>query len=93
MKTTHTPGPWVVKNGTSILAGKSQVANTGFKMGDWPKEDYETERANARLIAAAPDLLAALEMVVNAADTGWEISDGAWMEIQAAIAKAKGGAE
>jgi len=56
---THTPGPWKVLGGTVIIAGPSDkmIAST-------PEENaklsfYET-RANANLIAAAPDMLKGL---------------------------------
>lgn len=57
---THTPGPWrVALDGSVIKAGKSRsVAGT---YGGNHKEDQEAF-ANARLIAAAPDMLEALEM-------------------------------
>lgn len=51
----------------------------------------DEERANVRLMAAAPDLLAACERVVER----WETHDGQMNRIDdvlAAIAKAKGGA-
>ena len=52
-----------------------------------------TERdANARLIAAAPDLLAALETLTDAC-CQWDNQDDPALEAsRAAIAKAKGGA-
>lgn len=52
---THTPGPWEVQDdcATSIWAGGHYIAET-----------YTDGEANARLIAAAPDLLAALEAIV-----------------------------
>jgi hypothetical protein len=61
-KTTHTPGPWEVNP-----ADKDQVWGTGERAVrlaqaiHWPKHDAE---ANARLIAAAPELLAALNEFV-----------------------------
>jgi hypothetical protein len=64
----HTPGPWTVKNRTSVMAGESQIAFAGFKGGDWPQEDFEREAANARLIAAAPALLAALRDLLKCVD-------------------------
>ena len=47
--------------------------------------------ANARLIAAAPDLLEALKEIVAAADgKGWEQLDPSFKKARAAIAKAEG---
>ncbi len=54
---------------------------------------YIDERANARLIAAAPDLLAALEgLLSDAIELGLADSEysGSAIEARAAIAKAKG---
>jgi len=54
--------------------------------------DYERSEANARLIAAAPDLLAALETLQAAAAVdGWPAGWGLVQEqTAAAIAKCKG---
>ena len=69
---THTPGPWQIQfwNDSSrpsrrdtpvITTGKDAIGEL-FNLWDEDGEDREAERlANARLIAAAPDLLAALE--------------------------------
>ena len=62
----HTPGPWVVvgrltKYVEARLVGRliQEVAACGPTMAD---EGYgQQQEANARLIAAAPELLAALE--------------------------------
>ena len=56
--------------------------------------DREQRLANARLIAAAPDLLEALRKMVSAQHAG-PITDemlAAWKQGKAAIAKATGGA-
>jgi len=87
----HTPGKWEAC-GTTVHAGKSMVANCEpyytTKSGD-------TCEANARLIAATPDLLSACEYVVK-----WhrdnDGGDGALFGLDfvttciAAIRKAKG---
>ena len=54
MSTKHTPGPWHVKNGNSIYASNRYIglSLSGHLYGnDLPQE------ANARLMAAAPELL------------------------------------
>ena len=76
MTAQHTPGPWTVKpeevdrayiriRGTR-LGGRFKIANvlTPNYEGSHPREADET-RANARLIAAAPDLLEALQAAVE----------------------------
>ena len=100
MNAKHTPGPWTVKSATSVVADGAQVASCGFKMGSWPKEDYDTEEANARLIAAAPDLLAACRWLIDQmaepihdGGDGGIVSDYArrYADARAAIARATGG--
>ena len=76
VKVMHTTGPWVVLpeecdkpyirvRGTA-LGGRYKVANviTPIYDGVRPEEAEET-RHNAQLIAAAPDLLAALQMLYD----------------------------
>jgi hypothetical protein len=60
MNTKHTPGPWAVdeKNGTTVKSGILFVADCDG-MGDVTRQ--ETSRANARLVASAPELLQALK--------------------------------
>ena len=56
----HTPGPWDV-DGVNITAKCGQVICETFSVeADYEKRFYPTADANARLIAAAPDLLKAL---------------------------------
>lgn len=61
----HTPGPWEVQNMTVFNRGCMFVANCDG-LGDVDR--MEMSRANARLIAAAPDLLAALQELLNMPD-------------------------
>lgn len=58
----HTPGPWEVQNMTVFNRGCMFVANCDG-LGDVDR--MEMSRANARLIAAAPDLLAALKELLH----------------------------
>jgi hypothetical protein len=68
MKTQHTPGPWVTMPTNDGFAIKEkELLERGFsdriaEINHYPKE---TAQANARLIAAAPELLEALEYVVK----------------------------
>lgn len=89
----HTPGPWrVVQDPTNISL---QVYGQTLALFEcWRRSDEQTELANARLVAAAPDLLASLQLMVDRfLDT--EGSYGAWENdaleaARAAIAKATG---
>ena len=77
---SHTPGPW--HNDCFLVTatqGRREICHTGEGRGT--SEECE---ANARLIAAAPDLLAALVGVVRVADRATVEFDAA----RAAIAKA-----
>ena len=69
MSTQHTPGPWKI-DGVRPLPGCLQGA-FAIRAGTRPRlaliprsrSATETDQANARLIAAAPDLLAALKAI------------------------------
>ena len=76
----HTPGPWAVKELKDRYRLRCSIESTeGSPVG----EAYEEK--NAPLIAAAPDLLEALEIALDCAGDAW------WAEkAEAAIAKAKG---
>lgn len=83
MRTEHTPGPWEVSrlSDDTILAGPAKtlvayVATVG--MGD-------DVGPNARLVAAAPDLLAALKLAWEHGDLPPHIRAA----MSAAIAKAE----
>lgn len=89
----HTPGPWtpfIENNVVAVMKGRKEVIKwTGFGASDFP-DDVE---ANARLVAAAPDMLAALKSVDHWFSV-WTVGAGEGFdylpEIQAAIAKATG---
>ena len=86
----HTPGPWVVdpavRQGFTVYAPKE-----GFIVGTQDEEGrygaIESE-ANARLIAAAPDLLALAERIARLPEHGHYLA--LIDEARAAIAKATG---
>tara|TARA_R110002012_G_scaffold16958_23_gene64582 strand:+ start:4617 stop:4949 length:333 start_codon:yes stop_codon:yes gene_type:complete len=104
-KETHTPGPWDVfphycKNdpdpgpyGETLLIGKGQFDTLAeVRPGS---DEYGTEyQANARLIAAAPELLEALEKAVTFYDNlprSHDKGEGQLLDgMAAAIAKACG---
>lgn len=62
---SHTPGPWKVKHGYNVLAESRTVATCGGYTSNLPEDNsHEVNIANAKLIAAAPELLNALESFV-----------------------------
>lgn len=98
MKTKHTPGEWKVVHEFNVESEEGFVATCGGQRGLMdPEKQTEMNNANARLISAAPDMLAALKDVLNRV----EASDEWWMScadkggidteiIEEAIAKAEG---
>lgn len=111
-ETIHTPGPWVVTGDLDSLRvvndnsdnpnacdGVRQVAHV--VQGGYEIANYAEAEANARLIAAAPDMLAALEASLaemrafakywTSPKMGLSRSESKAEEMaRAAIAKAKG---
>jgi hypothetical protein len=66
MKTQHTPGPWFLNGPWNIYADRTAQQMRGKCVAQIVKQGNTEEReANARLIAAAPELLAALESLVS----------------------------
>jgi hypothetical protein len=92
MTTSHTPGPWRIIDGTEVRgADGTIVCNTADYRVPAPAAE-EVAVPDAALIAAAPDLLAALQRIVRAADRMPIDSplDGIIDEARAAIARATG---
>jgi hypothetical protein len=100
----HTPGPWRALNRTRIegewpspdALGPHIVGYDGNAF-DWVAtcqvSNVSEWRANARLIAAAPDLLAALEALVTASEVAYSngrIPALEWFNARAAIRRARG---
>lgn len=75
--TKHTPGPWVDRKpdsvgGSRIYAdckGGVLIATLGYM------RDKNESEANARLIAAAPDLLSALKLLLD------EVTEAKWPKV------------
>lgn len=86
----HTPGPWKIDENKDLPLAVIIDDDDGMgiaEIGEYTEENI----ANANLIAAAPDMLSALEVVMdtllNTKESGW-ITD----KVKNAIKKAKGGA-
>jgi hypothetical protein len=90
MTTQHTPGPWTIANGHDARVYLIDDAR-GHAVGELVYADAR-KPADARLIAAAPDLLAALRKLIGAIDRlpGNNPLDGLADEARAAIARATG---
>lgn len=95
MSNEHTPGPWHFTNDPPTgeqkitVSGPRIRADIGLEISVKSAHliDMEEMHANAVLIAAAPELLQALEDMVGAFDKGLDLP---WGTARAAIAKAKG---
>lgn len=102
----HTPGPWLTQWGAAQGGDGHHIIDTK-DMGELSRiavvlfhDDAEGETAsNARLIAAAPDLLAALQTTAEnlrswmAANSGVRTFDGWLAAVEAVIAQATGSAQ
>ncbi len=99
--TKHTPGPWMAGQiGEKDIPIFAQGKDIGNVYGG--EVDYSEFCSNARLIAAAPEMLEALEAMLDAFGVmrkagvnvlGFETAVEARIKAHAAIAKATGGAE
>ena len=98
----HTPGPWAlngyqVERGEGIARVIATVAPRRQIGTDYAAPDAATAMANARLIAAAPDLLDMCERLLGFAHhythkIALEAGEGMLANAKALIAQAKGGA-
>lgn len=91
----HTPGPWIVRAidgsiGSIDAADGIQMVAQAMEIGHQDRTTGSPERiANARLIAAAPELLAALKAMFNEHGE-FEYSVADLIFARDAIAKAEG---
>ena len=88
--TTHTPGPWTA-HGTVVAAHGRVIAVTDAAGYDETDTDVFSRFNNARLIAAAPELMAALAGLLMAVEHGKVPGISHWkIPARAALAKAEG---
>lgn len=90
-KISHTPGPWFAGTGW-VGAGEIKEGRVVCRVDNFP---YAASEANLQLIAAAPELLAALETCLQALIVHDQYAEYDWHNKQigqatAAIRKAKG---
>ena len=97
-KSKHTPGGWIVYPFKAFVlpADRLDPDDAPICAMLWPtdKRSEEETQANARLVAAAPELLEALRNLVGLAEMRGSLHEyrAALDEARAAIAKATGGA-
>jgi hypothetical protein len=95
---THTPGPWRIENWiyqnarevVTIQTDKDAIATACNLWRDGDDSTFEV-MANARLIAAAPEMLAALEELCADKYLADPINADRMANALAVIAKVKGG--
>lgn len=96
---SHTPGPWeVLEEGAAWHDGHAVCVyddanirlDIAYTTRGWGDEEQE---ANARLIAAAPDLLLACRRMVDRLGTFGSLHESLTDEAAEAIQKATGGTE
>ena len=98
MTAKHTPGPWTYSDTGCLVGGpdRLRIADTYCPERAVRRPDFNECQANARLIAAAPEMLEALQTVdrwlqSQAFDTQTTVRVMALgATIRAAIAKAEG---
>lgn len=99
MTAQHTEGPWAASDKSNLISASAGVLAYTVNL---PNNDLAEQQANARLIAASPDLLTALEGLTKVSVEVAQLrdihdgTDTAWMEVitahdkaRAAIAKAR----
>ena len=90
---THTPGPWLAYPSNEPMQTNVGLPDSAIGHAIAFGNSQEEADANARLIAAAPDLLTALEhLLADAIALGIHQSEysGVVIEARAAIGKATG---
>ena len=99
MKNNFTPGPWKFHVGRGIDPRWHVQTTGGLQIVETPKNGCacgrdDVNEANARLIAAAPELLEALAGLIQCRDGTFATTDRRWaesmVEARSAIAKATG---
>ena len=84
---SHTPGPWEIFRVPNRVGPLIQTMNRGpIALLDGRHNAEE----NARLIAAAPELLAALHEIMDKWEMGNDMNDIQFVKYRATLAKAEG---
>ena len=90
MKTQHTPGPWAIYVNAPSDVVIRKMSKDGYELCAIAR--VSSGYANAHLIAAAPELLEALDAALKLIELVMPIDGDVTRKARAAIAKAKGGA-
>ena len=91
----YTPGPWAIRmpaDGFQTRHPAIDGDTGGVALAEW-NGNVERTNANARLIAAAPELLAALQWAIDQVEDDLDLDHQAALKAaRAAVARATGGA-
>ena len=99
MEMKHTTGPWVIDWNVArldIFSSEAKVLVASLRRSALSEDIDEAARANARLIAAAPEMYEAIAAIATAMNLGYIpneiLSEGSPIleGLRAAIAKAEG---
>jgi hypothetical protein len=94
MSTKHTPGPWMYEpKGRGHVWSDCRDDGSGAVIAVMPETNHGTKEADARLIAAAPELLSALNEAAELMPLGTKKRADWLRKAGAAIAKATGQGE
>lgn len=92
-KVEYTSGPWELETAETVCDNLREVYGEGEVIAlvpDWKDSDPITADANARLIAAAPELYLALERLMLCLEAGLQITDEDLEKAALSLLKAKG---
>jgi hypothetical protein len=87
-KAQHTPGPWMIFPGGDIGSASVRRPDTVvIRSGTVKGETIGSAMTNARLIAAAPELLEACKRIMHVYNEGWRMDPSDASAVRDAIAK------
>ena len=91
----HTPGPWQISKSNNEKLSTVEIGTEDryITLLSWTKDIAEEQKANARLIASAPELLEAAEKVIQNGMACSHDEVKARVELRQVIEKAKGEGE
>lgn len=91
---THTPGPWTVTHRCfGAKPTDDEIVGLGWELEGPPEPMLRgqfSKAADAYLVAAAPDLLEALQQLIDEIEEGHCVGKAAIKKAIAALAKARG---
>ena len=84
----HTPGPWIVDPNPELPLGVIEDNENGMGICEFPRRRTPEAEANARLIAAAPEMAGALRSILESYSSDEINEQPILVAARAALAKA-----